>query len=272
MMNPVAFTIGVFEIRWYSIFILAAVIMGYITINRECKRFGIRSDFVFNMMFWAFIVGLVCARLYYVIFNLDMFKGNILSIFKIWEGGLAIHGGLLGGLVSIILYCKKYKVKTIRILDFVAPAMLIAQAIGRWGNFFNQEAHGAATSVETLKRLMIPDFIINGMTIDGVTYTPSFLFESILCLALFLIIIFIRRGKYVKIGQPLALYLLSYGGIRFFIEMGRTDSLMLGGFKMAQIVSVIFFIVGLCIMAYTSRKNKFEDLYNDKSNIDDIRF
>ncbi|MCR4581557.1 MAG: prolipoprotein diacylglyceryl transferase [Bacilli bacterium] len=271
-MNPVAFTIGVFEIRWYSIFILAAVIFGYITINREAKRFGIRGDFVFNMMFWSFIVGLICARLYYVIFNLDLFKSDPLSIVKLWEGGLAIHGGLLGGLVTIILYCKKYKVKTIRILDFVAPAMLLSQAIGRWGNFFNQEAHGAAIDPDTLRRIFIPDFIINGMTIDGVTYTPSFLFESIICLVMFILIAFIRRGKYVKIGQPLGLYLLAYGGIRFFIEMGRTDSLMLGGFKMAQIISVIFFISGLCIMAYTSRKSKFEDLYNDASNIDEIRF
>jgi phosphatidylglycerol:prolipoprotein diacylglycerol transferase len=271
--NPVAFSIGAFEIRWYSLCILAAVIVGYFTINRECKRFGLRSDFVFNMMFWAFVVGLLGARVYYVIFNLSAFKGDWLSIFKIWEGGLAIHGGLIGGLITIILYCKKYKVKPVRILDFVAPAMLICQSIGRWGNFFNQEAHGPATSPDMLRRFFIPDFIIQGMTVeDGVTYTPLFLYESLLCLVAFIIILIIRRGKYVKIGQPFAFYLLFYGAIRFFIEMGRTDSLMLGGFKMAQVVSVIFFIVGFCMLAYSSRKNKFEDLYNDKTNIDQIRF
>ncbi len=270
-MNPVAFTISGIEIRWYSIFILGAVLAGIYFIERESKRFNVRSDFVFNMMFWAFIAGLVGARLYYVLFNLSQYQ-NILDIFKVWEGGLAIHGGLIAGLLTVMLYCKKYKFRTIRMLDIIAPAMLICQAIGRWGNFFNQEAHGAATSVEALQRLFVPDFIIQGMNIGGVTYVPTFFFESILCLVAFIIILIIRRGKYVKVGQPTALYLMSYGVIRFFIEISRTDSLMLGGFKMAQIVSIIFFLIGLSIIAYTSRLSKFEDLYNDATNIDQIRF
>jgi phosphatidylglycerol:prolipoprotein diacylglycerol transferase len=271
-MNPIAFTIGNFEIRWYSIFILAAVILTLIVIEKEAVRLGVRKDFVFNLMFSAFLFGVIGARLYYVVFNYSLFKDDLLSILKVWEGGLAIHGGLLVGLITVILYCKKYKVRSARMLDIIAPALLLGQAIGRWGNFFNQEAHGAATSIETLKRIGIPDFIINGMTIEDITYMPTFLFESLACLVAFILIILIRRGKYVKIGQPLALYLMAYGGIRFFIEISRTDALMLGAFKVAQIVSVIFFIVGVCILAYTSKKNKFEDLYNDTTNIGEIRF
>ena len=270
-MNPVAFVFAGIEVRWYSLFILAAVLIGIFLIENESKRFNIRQDFIFNMMFWAFILGLVGARLYYIIFNLSEYK-SFMDVISVWNGGLAIHGGLLMGLIFILFYCKKYKVRTMRILDIVAPVMLICQAIGRWGNFFNQEAHGAATSVATLQRLHIPDFIINGMTIDGVTYMPSFLFESILCLIAFIVVLVARRGKYIKVGQPTALYLVSYGLIRFFIEISRTDSLMLGGFKMAQIVSVIFIIIGVSILAYTSRKSKFEDLYNDVNNIEDIRF
>ena len=271
-MNPVAFTIKGYDIRWYSIFILLAVVVTLWVIEKEAKRLGVRKDYIFNMMFSAFLFGVVGARLYYVIFNMDLFRDNLIDILKIWEGGLAIHGGLIAGLITIIIYCKRYRVSSIRMLDIVAPALLLGQAIGRWGNFFNQEAHGVATSVETLKRLFIPDFIINGMNIDGTTYLPTFYFESIMCLIAFFIIIIIRRGKYIKISQPFALYLMFYGGIRFFIEIFRTDSLMLGAFKVAQIVSVVFVIVGICLLAYTSKKNQFEDLYNDKSNIDIIRF
>lgn len=271
-MNPIAFNIGPLEIRWYSLCILAAALVGLFVMEKEAGRFGIRKDFIFNMMFWVFIIGLLGARLYYVLFNLSQYQSNILDVFKIWNGGLAIHGGILAGLLVLIMYCKKYRVRTIRIVDIIAPALLLCQTIGRWGNFFNQEAHGAATTAETLHRMFIPDFIVNGMTIDGVTYMPSFLFESILCLVAFILIAVIRRGKYIKVSQPTALYLMAYGAIRFIIETGRTDSLMLGGFKMAQIISVIFFIVGISIMAYTSKKGKFEDLYNDSSNVDEIRF
>ena len=224
------------------------------------------------MMFWALIFGIIGARLYYVIFNIDMFKDNPIDILKVWNGGLAIHGGLIAGLITIILYTRKYKVRTIRILDMVCVPLLLGQAIGRWGNFFNQEAHGAATTIERLQSLFVPDFVIEGMTIDGVVYSPTFYYESIACLLLFIALLFIRRGKYVKVGTMTALYLMGYGTIRFFIEMSRTDALMLGGFKVAQIVSVIMFIIGLGMLMILSRKGKFEDLYNDNSNVEKVRF
>ena len=267
-MNPVAFTLGSFEIRWYSIFILTAAFLGLFLMEREAKRFKISTDTMFNIMFWAFIFGICGARLYYVLFNLDMYSQNPKEIFMIWNGGLAIHGGILAGLLFFIFYCKKNKLRLARMTDIVAPVLLLCQAIGRWGNFFNQEAHGTAVSVDLLHKLLVPEFIINGMTIDGVTYFPSFYFESIACIVAFIIIIIVRRFKIIKVSQPTAMYLIAYGAIRFFIEMGRTDALMIGGFRMAQIVSVIFVLVGIGMIIYTSRKSKFDDLYNDIENVD----
>lgn len=271
-MNPVLVTIGNFEVRWYSALILIACFAVVVLSEKEAERFGVKKEFIFNMLFWALIFGVIGARLYYVVFNWSMFSDDILEIFRVWNGGLAIHGGLIFGLITVIAYCKKYNVRTMRILDFIVVPLLLAQAIGRWGNFFNQEAHGAATTVALLKSIAIPDFIIEGMTIDGVVYTPTFLYESVICFISFIILLFIRRGKYIKVGTLTASYLVIYGALRFFIEMSRTDALMIGGFKVAQIVSVIMFIVGLGIIMFTSRKGKFEDLYNDKSNVNEVRF
>ena len=141
-----------------------------------------------------------------------------------------------------------------------------------WGIFFNSEAHGVATTYEHLKSLRIPEFIINGMHIDGVYYTPTFFYESIACLILFIVLLFVRRSKYVKVGTLSALYLIGYGIIRFFIEISRTDALMIGAFKIAQIVSIIMVIVGIVILMINARKSKFEDLYNDENNIEKVRF
>ena len=271
-MNPVLISIGGFEIRYYSIFILIVILLGYFIVNREIKRFGIKKDFLFNMIFWAIILGLIGARIYYVIFNWDYYSHNLIEILKVWEGGLAIHGGIIAGLLVIIAYCYKYKARTIRYTDFIVAALPLAQAIGRWGNFFNSEAHGAATTLEHLQKLHIPNFIINGMKIEGVYYTPTFLYESISCFILFLIIIIVRRGRYRKVGTPTAIYLIGYGLIRYFIEISRTDALMIAGFKMAQIVSVIMVINGIGIIFDNTKKGKFEDLYNDKNNIDKLQF
>ncbi len=271
-MNPVIFSIGGFDVKWYSVIVLTAVIIGITLVQKEAKKFKIKGDFIFNMIFWAIIFGLIGARLYFFIFNWEYYSKNLTEIYKTWEGGLAIHGGIIAGLITIYVYCKKYKVRFIRYIDFMAVPLLLSQAIGRWGNFFNREAHGVVTTAENLRKLFIPDFIIEGMKIDGVYYTPTFLFESIACFVLFIIFFFVRRNKYTKVGTMTGLYLIGYGIIRFFIEMSRTDALLLGGFKIAQIVSIIMIIVGVIILTINSRKSKFEDLYNDKSNADKVLF
>ena len=263
-MNPILFTIKGFEIRWYSVIILLAIIIGIKLAQREAVKFNIPKDFIFNMAFWAVIFGFVGARAYYVIFNFSMFEGDLWSILKIWEGGLAIHGGVIAGFLTVALYCKKYNVRLIRVLDICAVSLILAQAIGRWGNFFNGEAHGAATNLATLECIgIIPKFVIDGMQIDGIYYQPTFYYESLWCLLGFIILIIVRKLKYLKTGHLTSLYLIWYSVGRFFIEASRTDSLMFGGFKVAQIVSVGLIVIGLFIFIITARKGHFEDLYSE---------
>ena len=269
-MDRYIITIGDFNIEWYSVLIVVGAILALIMIIKEAKRYGYPSDFVFNVCFWSIIVGIIGARLYYVVFNLDLYT-NFWDILKIWEGGLAIHGGIIFGAITCYLYCKKYRVRTVRMLDFIAPALLLAQAIGRWGNFFNGEAHGAVTSLESLQNLHIPELIIDGMNIGGAHYQPTFLYASLWCLLGVIILLIVRRLKVTKVGQPTALYLMWYGLGRFFIETMRTDSLMLGGFKVAQIVSVIMILIGLIVIMITGRKGRYEDLY-DQDEKETVKF
>lgn len=264
-MNRYLLEIGSFKLEWYSALIVVATMIGITMILKEAKRYKYPTEFVFNMLFWAIIFGIIGARAYYVLFNLELYD-NFWEMCKIWEGGLAIHGGIIAGILVILIYCKKYNVRSIRMFDFLAPAMFLAQAIGRWGNFFNSEAHGAATTLAHLQSLNIPNFIINGMNIDGIYYTPTFLYESIWCILGFIILLIIRRLKITKVGQPFALYLMWYGLGRFVIEAMRTDSLMLGGFKIAQIVSIVMIFIGLIIIMITGRKGRYEDLYDQDEN------
>lgn len=262
-MNPNMFSIFGLEVKWYSFLILVGIILALVLIFKEAKRFNIPKDSLFNMCFWAIIFGILGARIYYVIFNISYYKYNLLEIFAIWNGGLAIHGGLIAGILTIYLYTKKNKMDFLRILDICAPAVLLAQSIGRWGNFFNSEAHGFATSISHLKSLLIPNFVINGMNIGGVYYLPTFYIESLWCLLGFVLLIMIRRMHKIKVGQTTSLYLMWYGIGRFFIEAWRTDSLMLGGFKVAQIISVCIFLGGLLFFFYLMHLGKYEKLYND---------
>lgn len=269
-MNRYIFTIGNFKLEWYSALIIVGAMIGISMVLKEAKRYKYSTDYIFNMLFWAIIFGIIGARVYYVLFNLELYN-SFWDACKIWEGGLAIHGGLIAGILVILLYSKKYNVRAIRIFDFLAPAMILAQAIGRWGNFFNMEAHGPATTLAHLQSLHIPEFIINGMKINNTFYTPTFLYESIWCLIGFIILLIVRRLKITKVGQPFAVYLMWYGLGRFIIESMRTDSLMLGGFKVAQIISVLMILFGLIIIMITSRKGRYEDLYDQDEN-DIVRF
>ncbi|MBE6152200.1 MAG: prolipoprotein diacylglyceryl transferase [Firmicutes bacterium] len=271
-MNPVFLDLGFIQIYWYSIMILAGLLIGGWLILKEAKRFGIPEDFITNLFFYAVPISIIGARLYYVIFNWSYYSNHIVDIFKIWEGGLAIHGGMLFGLIWVIIYTKKYKVNTLRMLDMIVVGLLVGQAIGRWGNFFNGEAHGPVTTLEFLRNLYLPDFIIEGMHINGIYYQPTFLYESLWCLIGFIAILFIRRAKYIKIGQITGVYLIWYGIGRFLIESLRTDSLMLFGLKQAQLVSVIMIVIGVIILIVRNKGSKFENQYNNKGDMHEIRF
>ena len=256
-MSPIIFTVGSFEVRWYSVLIAIAVLISYSMIIREGERLNIKKEFTFNMLFWTLIFGIIGARLYYVLFNLSYYSHNVAEIFKIWNGGLAITGGTIAGLITILLYCKKYKVNSLKVLDIIVVALLLSQAIGRWGNFFNSEAYGISVEYKTLVNLkIIPQFIIDNMYINGAYHLPMFYFESLWCFLGFIISLIIRRMRYIKDGQILSFYLIWYGFARFFIEIFRTDSLMLGNLRIARAISIILFLIGLFLIFYKQKDTR----------------
>ena len=263
-MNRVALDLGFIEIYWYSLTMLSGVLFGCLYGYLEVKRLKIDKEYFFNMIFYTILFAFLGARIYYVLFNLDYYLYNLAEIPAVWHGGLAIHGGIIGGSITIILYSLKHKKKLndiIRYLDVSSVGILIGQIIGRWGNFFNSEAHGGETTKAFLQKLFIPKFIIDGMTIDGVVYHPTFLYESVLNLIGLIVLLIIRKFKNLKTGMILSIYLMWYSVVRFFIESMRTDSLMLYSLKMAQVISIFLFILGLVLFIYSYKKN---DNYNRK--------
>ena len=263
-MNPVFINLGPLEIRWYSVLILTAFLIGYFLVVNRCKKKNIPIDIITDLCFYLVIVCILGARLYYCLFEFNSYKDNLLDILKIWEGGLAIHGGIIAGIIFIYFYTKKKKLKLLEILDIIAPALVLGQAIGRWGNFFNQEAFGPIVDVSFLKMLHLPRFIIDGMYIKvNGTYSyhhPTFLYESFGCLLIFIIIMIIRNSKKIKDGQISGIYLILYGIIRFFIESLRQDSLMILNLKVAKLVSLIMIFIGLFLIIrpyiFNKTKNK----------------
>lgn len=264
-MDRVALNLGFIQIYWYSIFIFIGVIVASILILKEARKFEIKEDNIVNLVFYGVIFGLIGARIYYCLFNLDYYLKYPVEILEVWNGGLAIHGGLIAGIIFIYFYTKKKKMNLLKITDIIAPNLLIAQAIGRWGNFFNQEAYGKLTTRIALENMHLPNFIIDGMHINGKYYQPTFLFESIWNIIGFIIILIIRKkDKYLKNGQLTCLYLMWYSFGRFFIEILRSDSLYLGQIKVAQLVSIILFICGLIVYLYLDKNRTYENIYHDE--------
>ena len=261
-MNSVMLDLGFIKIYWYSFFILMGVIVGYKLAINESQKFKIPKDYMINYFFYVLIFGLLGARAYYVIFNFAEYKNNLLDIFKVWEGGLAIHGGIIAGILVTLVYTKKYKIPFFRIVDIMVISLIIGQCIGRWGNFFNGEAHGPATTLSFLQSLHLPKFIIDGMYINGTYYQPTFLYESIGCLIGFILLILMRKRKNLILGDLTSIYLIWYGIIRFFIEGLRTDSLLFFNLKAAQLVSIIMIICGILIIVLTRCITKYRKYYH----------
>ena len=271
-MNAILFEIGPITIYWYTLMIFIAFLLGGTLAINEAKKWKIPEDFMINLFFYLIPISIIGARLYYVLFNLDYYSINPFSIFKIWEGGLAIHGGLIFGLLFVIIYAKKYKVNWVRLLDILVVSVALGQAIGRWGNFFNGEAHGAITTLESLQAWHLPNFIIEGMHIGNAYYVPTFLIESIFCFVLFIVLLIVRGSRYTKLGQTTCLYMVLYGIERFIVEGMRTDSLMLGNLRIAQLVSVIMVIVGLVLFLKLRIGSIFSNKYNDIKNTNETIF
>ena len=264
-MERVAFDLGIIQVYWYSIFIFLGALAACVVIYLEAQKRKLNDEFIVNLAFNAIIFGIIGARIYYVLFNLDYYMQNPIEILEIWNGGLAIHGGLITGGLFTVYYCKKNKVETLKVFDIIVVGLILGQAIGRWGNFFNQEAYGAITTAAKLKSMGVPDFVINGMYILGDYRQPTFFYESIWNFFGFIALLIIRRYPYLKTGQLSGFYLIWYSVARFIIEKMRTDSLMLGNFKIAQIMSIVLLIIGVILFIYYKRIKKvgpFDKLYN----------
>ena len=265
-MEKIAFSFGFIKVYWYSIFIFIAILAAYFIISKEAKKKGIDKEFITNLTFYVVVFGIIGARIYYCLFNLDYYLSNPLEILKIWNGGLAIHGGILFGGIFTIIYIKKHHLELLKTLDIIVVGVILAQAIGRWGNFFNSEAYGGITTLKALQNMHLPTFIINGMYISGKYRQPTFLYESLWDLIGFIILLIFRRREYTKVGQITGLYFMWYSVGRFIIESMRTDSLMFGSFKIAQIVSILLFVLGILLFIYykiIKKESRFEHLYNN---------
>lgn len=265
-MDRVALDLGIIQIYWYSICIFFGILVACILIYRESQKRKIDQEFIINLAFNTIIFGIIGARLYYVLFNLNYYLSNPIEILEIWNGGLAIHGGILFGSLFVVYYTKKHKVETLKVFDIIVVGLIIGQAIGRWGNFFNQEAYGAITTATKLQSIGVPDFVINGMYILGEYRQPTFFYESIWNLFGFVALLIIRRYPYLKTGQLSGFYLIWYSIARFIIEGMRADSLMFNNIKVAQIASIILLILGVFFFIYYNvikKSSLFEHLYKD---------
>ena len=254
------FSIGNIEIKWYSFFLLVAFSLGAFIIYLNRKRINLSKTEIGDMLFNLVIIAILGARIYYVIFNLDYYLEYPVDILKVWEGGLAIHGGIILGLLYLFYFCKKKGISIIKLTDLIVLALPLGQAIGRWGNFFNQEAYGPVTTYSNLKSMYIPSFIIDGMHIGNNYYHPTFLYESMWCLLIFIALLILFLLKIEKKGLYTSIYLIMYGIERLIVESMRQDSLMLFNTKVAQIVSIVMILSGVIILIYNWRsKNEYSN-------------
>lgn len=247
--DPVAFKLGPLSVRWYGIIIAVGILLGYFVAQRALVKAGLHKDTLVDIIFYSALFGFIAARIYFVIFQWPYYAENPGEIIKIWHGGIAIHGGLIGGFIAGVIVCKVKNLNPFQIGDIVAPSIILAQGIGRWGNFMNHEAHGGPVSRAFLEQLHLPNFIIENMYINGQYYHPTFLYESIWDVAGFIILVNIR--KHLKLGETFFLYLTWYSIGRFFIEGLRTDSLMLtSNIRVAQLVSILLILISISLIVY----------------------
>ncbi|AAT05220.1 prolipoprotein diacylglyceryl transferase [Listeria monocytogenes] len=252
-LDPVAIQIGSISVKWYGVIIASAVVIALLLALSEANKRKMDKEIIVDLLIWAIPISIISARIYYVIFEWDFYKNNLGEIVKIWHGGIAIYGALIGAVLTAIIFSRIKKISFWQLADVVAPSLIIAQAIGRWGNFMNQEAHGAETTRSFLESLHLPDFIINQMYIDGAYYQPTFLYESLWNVLGFIVLLIIRRTK-IRRGELFLGYVIWYSFGRFFIEGMRTDSLMWGDFRVSQVLSLLLIVLSIGIIIYRRMK------------------
>lgn len=256
--NPIALEFGPFKIYWYGIIIVFGMILALCLLSRRmnekkktcltksdpknkssisAKQSGVITfDNVIDYLIGAIIIGFASARLYYVLFNLDYYLKDPLKIFMIWNGGIAIYGGVIGAVLYGIYFCKKRKINFYELADLLSPYLLLVQSIGRWGNFVNREAYGYETNLPW--KMGVYKSAIH----DYIYVHPTFLYESILTFLSFLFLVNLSKNKKFE-GQIFYLYMILYGITRFFIEGLRTDSLMVANFRISQVLSLVFVVI-----------------------------
>ena len=251
--GAIAFQIGPVVVRWYGILMALAIVVGLWLGHREARKQGLPADDIISVGQWAILAGLAGARLYEVIFNWDYYGRFPSKIFAVWEGGLAMHGGLIVGPLVGIALAIRWKVPVLRGLDVAAPCMIIGQAIGRWGNFFNEEAFGAPTNLPWKLYISPPHRPPGFSQFDY--FHPTFLYESLWDLAVFIVLVtWLRRRLIHQPGGLFFAYIGLYSVGRFVIESVRLDSFWLGPFRVAQLASVLGVAVAIAGLAWTKRR------------------
>ena len=262
-LNPIAIELGSIQIHWYGLIIGFGVLLGLIIALRESERRGLDKEIFTDMILFAVPIAIICARIYYVIFQWDYYSQNPGDIIKIWNGGIAIHGALIGSVLTAIIFARIKKVSFWKLADIAAPSLLLGQAIGRWGNFMNQEAHGGEVTRAFLENLYLPDFIINQMYINGTYYHPTFLYESVWNIVGVIILLLLRKVN-LRRGELFLTYVLWYSIGRFFVEGLRTDSLMLtDSLRIAQVISIVLVIVAVSLILYRRVRGQADKRYLD---------
>ncbi len=246
--SPVAFYIGSKGIYWYALIILSGFALGLLLASAGCEKRGIKKDHVWDIALYGILAGILGARIYYVLFSFDEFRGDIMGIFKIWEGGLAIYGGIIGAILSTVIYCRAKKINIFNAFDVCCVGLLLGQAIGRWGNFTNCEVYGKVTSS------------VFGMSINGGDpVTPLFLYESAWNFLGIAFLLFIRDRK-TKNGQIFSIYIFWYALGRLILEGMRDPDYILylipGRLGISQAVSAVLIIVSLVLLRYVTKSDK----------------
>jgi phosphatidylglycerol---prolipoprotein diacylglyceryl transferase len=260
-LNPIALDLGPLQIHWYGIIITTGIVLALILVMRESERRGLQKEIFLDLILYAVPIAIISARIYYVIFQWDYYSQNPGDIIKIWNGGIAIHGALIGSVITAIVFAKKRNLSFWKLADIAAPSILLGQAIGRWGNFMNQEAHGGEVSRAFLENLMLPEWIINQMYIDGAYYHPTFLYESLWNLAGVIILILLRKVN-LRRGELFLGYVIWYSIGRFFVEGLRTDSLMLTDtLRIAQVISIVLIVIAVGLIAIRRLKGFSKEGY-----------
>ncbi|MDX2241278.1 MAG: prolipoprotein diacylglyceryl transferase [Leptolyngbyaceae cyanobacterium bins.302] len=265
---------GWLSVRWYGLLIASAVLIGVTLSQYLARKRNVNPDLVSDLAIWLVIGAIPCARLYYVLFEWEEYAQRPADILAIWKGGIAIHGAIIGGLLAALIFCRLQKVQFWQMADLIAPSLALGQAIGRWGNFFNSEAFGRPTDLPW--KLYIPPQNRPVEYVNAEYFHPTFLYESLWNLAVFglLMLLFFRdlKGKpRLKTGTLFLIYLIAYGCGRFWIEGLRTDSLMLGSLRIAQIVSLVTIAIGIFGLLYLYKLGRsLPDVASPRSSSNDV--